>query len=47
MSQEGPPPHLSPALPVLHQQMVETFCQLVVHHALSESTVVILLQRPV
>lgn len=47
MPQEGPPPHLSPAPPVLHQQTVEAFCQLVVRHALSEPAVVVLLQPPV
>lgn len=43
----APPPHLSPAPPVLQQQVVETRCQLVVGDALTEAAVIILLQPPV
>lgn len=42
-----PPPHLSPAPPVLQQQMVETRRQLVVGDALTKATVIVLLQPPV
>lgn len=42
-----PPPHLSPAPPVLQQQMVETRRQLVVGDALTEAAVIVLLQPPV
>lgn len=41
------PPHLSPAPPVLQQQVVETRRQLVVGDALTEATVIVLLQPPV
>lgn len=42
-----PPPHLSPTLALLQQQVVETGCQLVVGDALTEAAVIILLQPPV
>lgn len=46
-SGKAPPPHLSPAPPLLYQQVVETGCELVVRHALSQPAVVVLLQPPV